>query len=338
MKIKVAGIGSIMLFLTSCFQEDIPVPPYESPVGVERVEIPMGSTYEFQLFYRMSDRQVVKTVSRNSWDLAFESGNGGWKILLNTARFVRAADLGAVDFESVTALPSGSELRADAPGWHPDSLQFSSWGVPEGNQVVSKGHTYIVDLGINLEGGPMGRRKVKILGLENNQYRIAWANLDNSGYREYSLARRPGVNYVYLNLRTPENPEVFAEPDSRESWDLQFTNYTANVLNTATGQDEEYLVVGVLLNPYAVRAARAFNHDFENIHFDELSQFTFTARRDIIGYDWKAFSIDGGSWTIFPEMVYLIRDVKGLYYRIRFIGFLNAMGQRGFPAFEQGQF
>jgi len=176
------------------------------------------------------------------------------------------------------------------------------------------------------------------LGLDNNRYTVAWSNLDNSGYTEYSLERRPNVNYVYLNLRNSAEPEVLAEPESRESWDLLFTTYTARVLNNATGIKEEYLVVGTLLNPYEVLAATAFNSDFETIRFDELGQFSFSARRDLIGYDWKSFDIQGGGWSIYPEMVYLVRDVKGTFYRMRFIGFLNTLGQRGYPAFEQGQF
>jgi hypothetical protein len=106
------------------------------------------------------------------------------------------------------------------------------------------------------------------------------------------------------------------------------------MLVTDEGEDYPYLVVGLLLNPNGVAAARDSIHDFMEMDADDIADLEFSTSADVIGYDWKYYNFDAGVYTIVPDMNYVIRDRDGYFYKLRFVDFYNDEGVKGYPTFE----
>jgi hypothetical protein len=331
---NILGIVLLVSYsFSSCIGEESPVPPYVSPDGVYTVTIPGGFLYENQVYFRFKTREIVSNINRESWDIALEVSDN--RIVLNSGRLMRASDLGVIDFTSFNSVPSTASFVADLPSLHPDSLAIKHWGILDNQNWIGKGHVYVVDLGFDTDGFPMGRKKIQILSKTSEGYRILVANVDNTAQVEGLIPLNNAVSYVYINLRSPDLNPVIVEPNKTE-WDVMFGSYTSMVKNPANGIPEEYLVYGVLLNPYLINVATSESIAFANLGYSDIDLLSFSSQRDIIGYDWKSFDIAGGGWSIDAKKIYVLKDSEGFYYKIRFVGFLNSIGQKGFPAFEMG--
>ena len=78
-------------------------------------------------------------------------------------------------------------------------------------------------------------------------------------------------------------------------------------------------------------------NDFSTITFDMARQMIYSSNLDAIGYDWKYYNFEAGSYTVTPGITYVIRNRTGFYYKLRFIGFYNDVGQKGYPSIEYQQ-
>ena len=117
------------------------------------------------------------------------------------------------------------------------------------------------------------------------------------------------------------------------SYDLLFTQYST-LLFTSEGAAYPYLVTGVLLNRGLVTAAIDSVTNFSNITMVTAAKMNFSSALDVIGYDWKVFNFTAGVYTVRTGLNYVIKDREGIYYKLRFIGFNNASGTKGYPVFE----
>jgi hypothetical protein len=63
--------------------------------------IAMTKNYANHVFFDLGPEKDVLTAGKLNWDLGFEPGPAGWRIYLNTTRFMQAALSGNPAFESV---------------------------------------------------------------------------------------------------------------------------------------------------------------------------------------------------------------------------------------------
>ena len=93
-----------------------------------------------------------------------------------------------------------------------------------------------------------------------------------------------------------------------------------------------------MLNRYGVIAALDTINTFADITIENLPEYSFSQREDIIGYEWKSVAVDENSgtavYTVNSNFIYIIRDNEEFYYKLRFISFYNDMGEKGFPVIE----
>jgi len=102
MKLRLFYISLFVLVgFTSCFQEDIPVPPYQSPPGVSTNYAGIGPYYGTQWYYDLETDTFVKIVDRETWDLAFQCGDNEFHIYTNLAKRMSVANTGTTDFDAV---------------------------------------------------------------------------------------------------------------------------------------------------------------------------------------------------------------------------------------------
>jgi len=220
------------------------------------------------------------------------------------------------------------DMIFDKSDGDPDSTAIGYWFELGEETVESHRYVYLVDLGIDEKNKPVGFKKVQF-DISGDDYLMRYSNADNSQDTTVLIARDPDMDQVYFSFDTGLK-EIAPLP---EEWSLLFSKYTT-MLVTDEGENYPYLVAGVLLNPHFVLAVRDTIHDFMDITRDNILGLGFTKQSDVIGYDWKYYNFDAGTYTIVPDMNYVIRDRDGFFYKLRFIDFNNDMGEKGYPKFE----
>jgi hypothetical protein len=325
----------VLVLLSSCFQEDDPVSPYQSPAGVTTNIAAMGPTYATQWFYDLETDSFIKVVDRESWDLAFQCGDNEYHIFTNLAKRMSVTNTGSTNFDAVNT-DAGLTYHFDRSEGYLDSNAIGNWGNFSAGNAISANLVYIIDRGITITGNNIGKKKIQVLGLTAGVYQIRFANLDGSGDHIVSITKNGNKNFVHLSLNG-SGAEVDAEPDKYD-WDLLFTQYTAKVTQTSTNITEDYSVNGVLLNPYHVEIAHDFVKPFTDISYTDLSTYTYLTCWDAIGYDWKWYDFDNMIYVIEPGRTYIIHSTEGDYYKLRFTSFVNNLGEKGYSQFEVSKF
>jgi hypothetical protein len=73
---------------------------------------------------------------------------------------------------------------------------------------------------------------------------------------------------------------------------------------------------------------------FDTIDLDIATSFMYSDAVDILGYDWKEFNFDLGTYTIESDRIYLLRNSEGIFWKLHFIDFYTQNGEKGAPMFE----
>jgi hypothetical protein len=317
------------LVLHSCFKEDemLPMPPHGD---VKTDTIAMSETYKYQVWFRLDSGKVVNANARSITDIAFECAPSGWHVILNTSDFARVVDLGTVPFgaECDTA---GLEWKFDKSDGNSDSIAIGQWFVLAGDDTVSNNHVYLIDRGLDDLGNPLGISQIIFDSLKNGTYHFRYTDWKGGAITTGAVKKDPAVNYLYFSLNGGGAIQHIEPPITQ--WDLQFTQYTT-LLFTDLGEPYPYLVTGVLCNRTGVTVATDTTTNFFEIDLERAMQCTYSSVMDAIGYNWKYYNFDSGVYTIIDNLNYIIRDHRGFYYKLRFIGFYNKNGEKGYPVIE----
>jgi hypothetical protein len=316
----------MMFLLHSCFEEESPVPPHEQG-NLEEGQAALGPAYGSQVYFDLSDAEVVASNTVSDWDLSFSGEAGDWTIRLNSSRFMLAGNSMDTTF-SADLDPEALDMRFDTSDGNPDSTAIGTWYEPVGDSIRSLRYVYLVDLGMDEQGVSLGYKKVSF-DVAGDHILLRAANPDNSMETTIPVMLDPQMDRTYFSFEAGIR-DIVPEPGA---WSLLFTRYTT-MLVTDEGEDYPYLVVGALLNPNGVQAALNTLHDFMDISIEDIADLEFTTRSDIIGYEWKEYDFDAGIYTIVPGLSYVIRDRDGYYYKLRFVDFYSDEGIKGYPTFE----
>ena len=338
--LNISILTGIVLLFNSCFKEDRKVPPHD-PGDLNMVTIDMTDAankvfYTYQVYYKFNSESVISTNTKKDSDLGFECADTGWHVILNTADFMYAARTGSTDF-SVPIDTTGMEWYFDKSDGNPDSTAIGNWlsfsGIDSAKTYTDE--VYVINRGYDALGNTLGLKKVVFMSLENDVYTFKYANLDGSDEHTVSISKNPDVNYVFFSFDNGGEEKDLQPP--KMDWDLVFTQYTT-LLFTNEGEPYPYLVTGALSNRYGVEVAEDTVLNFESIDLQTAMSMDFSKDIDVIGYDWKDIVGDPSSgsvtYKIRQNVHYVLRDQKGLYYKIRFTGFYNNDGLKGYPQFE----
>ncbi|MBL7964338.1 MAG: hypothetical protein JNM31_10910 [Flavobacteriales bacterium] len=306
---------STVLF-SACMKDELPVPA-QPRGGAEQLQACLGPGYAEQVWIDLGERRVVATNPRHAWDLAFESAPQGWRIWLNGSKLMTVWNAGEQVLEAPTDTTGmGPQRRIDAPSGHPDSTAFGDW--------QGRSDLYVVDLGFNTLGQPLGLRKVKV-DWSGGSYRLRSALLDGSNVQEHLVTKDALRHHTSFSFA---NGVVDVEPPAG-SWDIALTSYTHQFYEPYM----PYLVTGALIAP-DVRVARIAGKDPSSITLADTIAYPYSDHRNTIGYDWKEYSFDLGSYTVDPRLGFIVQDGGGYFHRLRFTDFYGSTGQVGCPAFE----
>ncbi|MCK9481514.1 MAG: HmuY family protein [Bacteroidia bacterium] len=332
MKDKIIFIAlSTLLLLTSCFKEDRPLVLPASKAKV--MSVFMGSEFQNQIFFKMED-QSYQTSNLNDWDLAFDNVSNQFKIVTNYGRNIFVARTQALDVSQLESIkPAQIPIKQwlyDFPNGSIDSNAFGDWKNLYGNKMPF----HIIDMGRTLPS-PQRYYVVRVLEADDVQYKVEFGKFSMlDSLQVVEIKRNKNRNFTYLNIRNGQIHTDF-EP-LKEDWDFVFTRYRfIFYIDPNPTEPLPYLVSGCLLNPHNVSVSLDTVSGFENINLKLCNQKHFTKSQDVIGYAWKSFDYSVSfSYTINPNMVYIVKNNKGDFYKIRFLDFYNENKQTGYPKFQ----
>lgn len=320
-----------MLFaLNSCEKAEKLYPEPTIPKGIQTQIFGMGENYENQIWFEFSTQATA--INRSDvWDIAFSCGaentikiNGGKNSYFGVARFPGA------DFNSFTAIDVKQTMwEFDNPGGLSDSMVFNGWcsaagaGTYKSNDVL-----YIIDLG---EDTLTSKRyiKLKLDGRYPGYYKFSWAYMGDTAARStVTLNTNTDYNYVYYSFGA--KAEVQNEPFTNTKWDIVFTTYK-QIIPDENSKPFPYILRGVLSNQNGVEVGEIKNIPFEDINISNALAAVYSQKQDEIGYDWKIWNLTANKYTVDQNKIYLIKDTKGQYFKMKFVDFYDDQGRKGYP-------
>lgn len=310
--------------LTGCFPKDDKV----APLNIDIVEIPY-TMYEYQAWFSLRDMTVTSHNLFTDWDLGFESNGTGHNIILNTSRFMYAGNTESTDFNGITSNTCDTMIYDDSGG-NLTKTAIGKWAdfTNASNPVFPK-NVYIIDLGSDNNGDHFGFKKVIFDHYANDTYFIHFSNLDGSDEHDFQIGTDPERTFTLFSFRNGGSMAPVQPVNS--DWDLCFTQYST-ILYDDNKVATPYLVRGVYLNPTGTTAAADTINSFYNITPHDVDNYILSAAQDAIGYLWKDYKND--SYKINPGIFYIIKDQRGEYYKLKFTGYYNNSGARGYPSFQ----
>jgi hypothetical protein len=314
----------LLTLLTGCFPEDKMIIPRE----INIVEIPY-STYDNQVWYSLKDMSVASFNSFPDWDLGFESNRSGHHIILNTSKFMHAGNTGSSGFDGIKSNICDTMIYDDSSG-DLNKTAIGNWAdFKNPDNPIYTGNVYIIDLGSDNNGVSYGFRKVVFEGFSNDTYQIHFSNIDGSDEHHFQIPTDAERNFTLFSFSNGGKLAPVQPVNSK--WDLCFTQYSTILFddnNVAT----PYLVRGVYLNTEGTTAVADSISSFSKITINDVDNYTFSDAQDVIGYAWKDYKDD--AYSVRPDIFYLIKDQRGIYYKLKFTGFYNSSGARGYPSFQ----
>jgi hypothetical protein len=288
------------------------------------------SMYTHQLFFDLESNSITKINSNPDWDLSFESSATGWHIRLNSGNYLRICQTNSYDFSISQYQPDPKKWTFDKSNGDPDSTAIGNWVNTTTKPFQYTGQVYLLGEYDGILNKPL--KKLVFTQVNDTIYGFTYADLNGDNKKDVIIRKDSICNYTYFSI--PTGQQVNIEPP-RNNWDLLFTQYETILYDH--GNPLPYYVRGVLINRGNVVAVDS-SKIFEQISIADVPLFNFKTDLDIIGYNWKSVTIDIASntakYNVRSNYNYIIRNVKGDFYKLRFVSFYNKSGAEGYPTFE----
>ncbi len=310
--------GLTAFLLQSCLPGETPVPAHEAG-DVLTASVNMESDYKWQIYYNLKTSTEIGKNDKGIWDLGFESGPDGYRIILNNAKQMTVYKTDKTDFAAVnTADTAGRESR-DSPSGSLDSTGIGDWRAGNHIYIVNRAHDGVSELGL---------KKLQLLSVDEQEYRIRIADMNGSNDQTIVIPKDDQYNFSFISLT--DGQQVSVEPP-KDSWDIVFSQYTHIYYDM---DNTPYTVTGCLLNRYNTSVAIDSVHDFADITYEDIPSYTFSTDINGIGFDWKTYSLSNNVYAVDLHKNYIIRTATGTYFKLHFIDFVSPTGEKGNPKWE----
>lgn len=317
--LKYLSIILAVVGFTSCERDEKAVPK-PLPNDAEHDSLSMGSNYAWQVYYDLETGKMVAKNKKTDWDLGFETAADGFHVFLNSGKSMFVYNTHNSNFDAVNDTAGKLKDRSwDEASGNPDSTAIGDW--------TKDKYVYLIDRGYDENGERVGFKKVQFLKVDASSYEVKIADINGSNMVQKVIGKDAAYNLMFLSLQASDLVSV--EPP-KDKWDIVFTQYTHVFYDTE--EIMPYLVTGCLMNRYNTEAVKDTVNTFDEINFDLLQTFTFSKAINTIGYDWKIYS--NNVYTTNPDFIYIIKNRNDLYFKLHFLDFYNATGEKGSPSFE----
>ncbi len=315
---RVALFFIIAIFAAACVKDEIPIEPIERG-QVQESQVNMGQGYIQQVYFSLENNEIAGTALYPDWDIAFENGDAGWRILLNDAKLMSAWKSSFEEIETATdSAEFGQNKAVEVAAQMMENPAMGDWRNFEG--------VYLLDLGYNEQGALMGHYWLQIGSAQPNEYSFHYKKYGEDAVHSGAISK--SGSSVFTLYSFAEHREI--QTPSAEAWNIKFSKFTHQFLDPPV----DYLVTGVLLNPINTVAAEISDRPFQEISAADTADIGWSNRPDIIGYNWKFYNFDSGTYEVDQSRSWIIRTASGFYYKFRFTDFYDETGQVGVPNFE----
>jgi hypothetical protein len=342
--------------LASCSSDD-DGPTTEIPSVGAVVQPSVGGANQPNQVYLDLSSEEFTAVNRASWDFGFSTGSD-FRVVINGSLKMAVKKLETAD---ITLTQVSDDAVAVGAGTNPSSNGYcdNPTGILAGNgngigtaiaEISANdadNKVYLVNLGfavstttptvgsVSIDGDARGWKKVRILR-NGNGYKIQYADLASTTFQEKTVSKNADYNFTFFSLTTGTTVQV--EP-KKDKWDLNFTTFT-NYVNFGTEVTygySDFIVSNMKSGTKVYQVLVADGGTYENFTLANVVENNFTVSatdQRIIGSNWR----NGGGPSSLPSVrtdrFYVIKDVVGNYYKIRFLAMTNDAGVRGNPVVE----
>lgn len=336
-----------LVFLAACGKDDdsVSIPPAEGTT-VTLNGGAGGSSAENAAYVDMSTATATG-VKRSSWDLGFSCGSDFRVILNNTtsagAKMTTATSLTAVGAADTIGLTLA--INQMAPGadqyvfFDPIDGSLTNTVIPAVSATAAENRVVIINRGTG--GGIAARPWIKALITRNgNGYTVQYGGIQQtSGFTTVQVTKDADYHFRYVSF---DGGNIVSVQPKKAEWDFtwgysvyeipgvgpyNFSDLVStNSLSGVTVDTRIYASATVRNEAYT-----KFNRDSVNVHLA-----TFSSSRWAIGSSWRVTPAPGVTNAgVRTDRFYVIKDVQGNYYKLKFISFAaEDGGERGKPVFE----
>lgn len=361
MKTSIFILAAASFIFTSCSDDNNTAnEPIIKPVDKGTIAAQVGGPNQpNQVFVDLSTNKQT-SVQRDTWDLGFSTGSD-FRVIINgsvkmAVKKLQTTNIDAVQTEDPTVAVGYSTMASWGYVDNPTGILTGNGGgtgtaISEISATAADNYVYLVNMGfevgktapspgsVALDGEPRGWKKVRITR-DGNDYIVDYANLADTTHKTVKISKKADFNFTFLNLITGQ--EVAVQP-AKKQWDLSFTGFT-NYFPYGQDQITYYFADFITTNihsgtkVYMVQSTAA-NLDSEFAAFSkanvEETQFTtsITDQR-VIGDTWRNGGGPSSQPSIKDDRFYIVKDVDGNVFKVKFIAMSNDAGERGNPVFE----
>lgn len=357
-------LKNVVFTITSVSVQGVTVPEATDSVQLNYEENPIemntllpsigGPNVPNQVFIDLSSG-IETAVQRTKWDLGFYAGND-FRVAINGSLKMAAKKLETTDMtQAVTIDETVAVGEGGGSGVVNGNIAFVDHPTGDITQTViavsateSENKVYLVNLGHNLSttapgigsvnpyGDSRGWKKVRVLR-SGSDYKLQYADVNATTFQEVTITKNNAFNFTFFSLVA--NTVVSAEPE-KAKWDINFTPFTNHtnfgggavsyafqdfIVTNSKGGTKVYQVLntaGVLYNDFAL--SNVVDANFAPSETDQR----------IIGSNWRNGGGPGTLPSTRDDRFYVVKDVTGKVYKIRFITMTNTAGERGNVSFE----
>lgn len=300
----------------------------QAQAQTQTIQITTGTSYKKQTFLNLKTG-VTKTNDNTAWDIAFTVyGQQDAGVFLNESvgtgtppqaalRLYKAPSDNFTENISVTALKDS--LENDEKNWsfgafnagnNPAAYNYG-WGVySPGSMGVVGSKVFIV----KLRNGKY--RKLEIKNLAGSVYNFRHANLDGSDEKVVAIDKKNHAGKTLAYYSIVEDKVADVEVDN--GFDILYTRYYTP-LDQGSGVVSPYPVAGILTGR-DVQTARVTGKEPSKVVESDFNT-KFEKKTDIIGHDWKTFSLQTNAWSVPTDRTYIVKTRLGDLYKMVFIDF-----------------
>lgn len=365
MKKTIYTLALAALLITSCSDDDSAMTnspeTVDNSLVTEAVVSPTlgGPNQPNQVFVDLS-ANTETTASRDSWDLGFYCGSD-FRVVINgsikmAVKKTTSTDISEVQTEDSSVSVGYTTLASLGYADNPTGI-LQGTGNGEGTAIAeisadnSQNFVYLVNMGyevsttmpevgaISIDGEARGWKKIRITRSGNN-YVLQYANLDATTATTVTISKNTEYHFAYFNLVSEQIVNV--QPKKGE-WDLNFSGFTnyVNYGSEVLYYYSDFITTNVLggTQVYEVIASDAAQTEteFENfvlVDVDESLFITSLTDQRSIGSNWRNGGSQYSGPSIKDDRFYILKDVDGNIYKLRFLAMTNENGERGYPVFE----
>lgn len=337
---SILAIVGLMVVSSACSNDDDEVIPVIPPSSGDSFQLNGGEGGSGAANSVYVDLSVPKqdSVKRASWDLGFSTGSDFRVVLNNTitalARPLEKNDLNAVTADDTIGMvlslnqaepsPEEFDMLDDIDG-DLSKTRIAAVSAADADNVV-----YILNRGTG--GSTAARDWLKIRVLRKAAgYTVQYAKIADATFQTVDVVKNDKYNFNYVSLG---GTAVTVEPE-KTNWDFV---WTYSVFKTNFGVDVPYNFSDLVAINYlaGVQAAEVLTStvSYEDFKEANIATTSLSGNRWTIGSNWRVTGGPGGASSagVKTDRFYIIKDVQGNVYKLKFVSFVAADGgTRGKP-------